>query len=148
MTPAERLYNAAYKEIGHNLAPGNEMLGCAISMSAVYNRAFPEKTPLRLVNTTQWYNYMTSHPEEFQQIDRPEPMCVFVYPTDMRLGESPIKHGHIFVCGKKLAPDESYYTMSNNSDRGCWDTHWTVQEAENYYSGYGKIERYCFKILG
>ena len=147
LEPTERLYQSAFKSIGQNLAPGNEMLGCAISMCAVYNRAFPEKEPLRFVNTTQWYDYMKAHPELFKPLLWPEPKCIRVNPTEHIPAGSPLKHGHIFVVGKKLADDKTYYTMSNNSQRGVWDTQWTNGEADDYYVRHGKIPSYYFRVL-
>ena len=147
LEPTERLYQSAFKSIGQNLAPGNEMLGCAISMCAVYNRAFPEKEPLRFVNTTQWYNHMKAHPELFKPLLWPEPKCIRVNPTEHIPAGSPLKHGHIGIDGKFPSPDKTNYIMSNDSNLGYWNTQFTRQKWTDYYVRHGKIPEYYFRVL-
>lgn len=142
---AEKFYQKARSLIGFNLAPGNERLGCAISMSAVHNKAFPELPPLRFVNTTQWYDWMMSRPDLWEKLDKPEANCVIVNATDHRPPRSPISNGHLGVTGRKFSPDGSLYIMSNNSIRGRWDTHWTLKEWIDYYEKYGGIETHYFR---
>lgn len=141
MTPSEQLYTTGKAQIGKDLAPGNELLGCAISMSAVHNRAFPELEPLRLVNTTQWYDLMKES-DLWEEVPHPDPTCVIVAPTGQVPKGHKLSHGHIGLIGQYPSRDGSLYVMSNNSYRGVWDTHFTVKSFTDYYDG---IPVYYFK---
>jgi hypothetical protein len=141
MTPSEQLYEKGKSLLGVNLAPGNERLGCAISLSAVYNKAFPDNPPLRFVNTTQWYEFMLAG---WTKLDKPEPNCVIVSVTSQIPPDSPLSNGHIGIVGHNLAPDDSFYIMSNNSFLGYWDTKFTLNKWLNFYVNYGKIPTYFF----
>jgi len=144
-TNGETLYETAKAHIGQDLAPGNELLGCAISMCAVYNRAFPNGEPLRFVNTTQWYDYMKNN-EMWEEISEPEPCCVIVSPTSQIPVGSPLVNGHIGIVGKNDSSDGTLYIMSNDSDLGYWNTQWTVKKWQDYYTKYGLIPTYYFRL--
>jgi hypothetical protein len=140
-----RLYNMAKSLLGKNLAPGMELLGCAISMSATHNKAFPELPLLRFVNTTQWYDWMMSRPDLWEKLEGPEPDAVIVNATDHRPAGSPLSNGHIGIIGRKLSPDGTLYIMSNNGKAKCWDTQFTLKKWIAYYEEYGKIETHYFR---
>jgi hypothetical protein len=83
----------------------------------------------------------------WEEILEPEAGCVVVYPTGAIPPQSPLKNGHIFICGKNNSPDGTKWLMSNNSTTGKWDAHWTLKSAHSYYHGYGKIPRFCFRLI-
>lgn len=141
------LYTIAKRHLGFNLAPGMEVLGCAISMSAVHNRAFPELPPIRFVNTTQWYNWMKEKTDLWKELDTPEPNCVIVSVTGQIPSISPLQNGHIGIIGRNQADDGSLYIMSNNSNEGYWDTQFTLKKWQDYYITYGKIPTYYFRRI-
>lgn len=144
-TPAgEQLYSTAKRLLGENLAPGNERLGCAISMSAIHNKAFPKEPPLRFVNTTQWYEWMKGS-DKWVELAEPEPDCVIVSVTGQIPTGSPLKNGHIGIVGRKPSKDGTNYILSNNSFLGYWDTWFTLDAWRKYYQSYGKIPTYYFK---
>lgn len=143
----DRLYTMAKRHIGFNLAPGMEVLGCAISLCAVHNRAFPELPPLRFVNTTQWYNWMKKETSLWKQLDAPEPDCIIVSVTGHIPSGSPLQNGHIGIVGRKLDDDGTLYVMSNNSNEGYWDTQFTLKKWKDYYQTYGKIPTYYFRRI-
>lgn len=143
-SPSETLYRAAKAHIGQNLAPGMEVLGCAISLSAVYNRAFPARTLLRFVNTTQFYEWLEKNAVKLESA---QPDCVIVSPTSMIPSGGPLKNGHIGVVGRIASDDGSNYIMSNNSIKGVWDVHWTVEKWNDYYGKYGRIPTFYYKLV-
>lgn len=143
---ADKFYQTAKGLLGQNLAPGNELLGCAISMSAIHNIAFPDKKPLRFVNTTQWYNYMRKSPE-WIEAEPFEPNSVVVSVTGQIPKGSPLKNGHIGICGRIQSPDGTNYIMSNNSYGKKWDTHFTAKEWQEFYIQHGQIPTYFFKLI-
>jgi hypothetical protein len=145
MSNSDKLYQTAKSLIGKNLAVGMEVLGCALSMSAVYNKAFPEKPTLRFANTSQWYDFMKSS-KDWVKLDKPEPDCVIVSVTGQIPKGSPLSNGHIGLVGRKASPDGTNYIMSNNSNKGYFDTHFTVKKWENYFQKYGLIPTYYFKL--
>jgi len=149
MENRDKLYNKAKNLIGQNLAPGNEKLGCAISMCAIYNRAFPELPPLRFVNTSQWLDWCLSRQDLWEEIFEIEPKCLLIYSTDeaLKIG-SPLEHGHIHLVGQFYSPDGSLYTISNNSLLGILDTHITVKGAKTYFETYGKLTPRIFRRIG
>ena len=144
MNPNDKLYQTAKGLIGHNLAPGNEKLGCAISLSAIYNKAFNEH--LRFTNTTQWYDYMKSSPL-FYELEKPEEKCIIVSVTSQIPSNSPLSNGHIGQIGKYTSPDGSLYIMSNDSNEGYWNTQFTVKKWNDYFIKYGRVPTYYFKLV-
>lgn len=145
--PSETLYQTAKAQLGKNLAPGNEQLGCAISLSAIYNKAFPKSPPLRFVNTTEWYNFMKNSPD-WQELATPESDCVIVSVTSMIPPASPLKNGHIGIVGRKLNPqDNSLYIMSNDSFLKYWNTSFTLNKWQKFYQTFGKIPTFYFKKI-
>jgi hypothetical protein len=145
-TPSETLYKTAKSLIGQNLAPGNEMLGCAISVSAVYNKAFPANPPVRFASTTEWFDYLRNN-SLWVNVREPEPECIIVSPTGQIPANSPLQHGHIGIIGKLNADDGSLYIMSNNSLEGIWDVNFTVKKWADYYQKYGQIPTYYYKLM-
>ena len=121
-------------------------LGCGYAMTRIYNKAFPSKK-INLTGTNGWWNWMKTSPL-WEEILEPEPDCVVVYPTDAIPPQSPLKNGHIFICGRKNAEDSSYWLMSNSSATGTWEAHWTVKSAYKHYHTYGKIPPFYFRLLG
>lgn len=146
MQQKDRLYNMAKSLIGTNLAPGNEMLGCAISFSAVCNKALGDG--IRFMNTDQCLKWMREHKDLWEEIYSPEPKCAIVSPTGEIPSSSILGHGHIGVVGQYNAPDGTLYVMSNSSLDRCWNTQFTLKKWEDYYQTYGKIPTYYFRRIG
>ena len=143
-TASEVLYGTARGLLGQNLAPGNEQLGCAQSLSYVCNKAFDDN--LNIKATTTFLDYLKKS-DKWEQIYEVEPKCVIVSPTGEIPKGSPLSNGHIGIVGKLNASDQSLYIMSNNSDLHYWDTQWTVKKWNDYYHVYGKIPTYYFRRL-
>jgi len=142
----ERFYKialAAYQR-EEILSPNEINFGCAIALSVIHNRTFDKKVDF--ASTSQWHKYLKES-DEWEEILRPEPTCVIVYPTSSIPPQSNLSNGHILICGKVKSPDGSYWTMSNNSKTGRWDTHFTVKSANDYYHKNGGIPAFYFRKI-
>lgn len=127
------------------VSPENKKLGCGYAMTKVWNTAFPDRK-LNLVGTSDWWEHMKKS-ADWEEILEPEPDCVIVYPTQAIPPQSPLSNGHILLCGHNNAPNGSKWLLSNNSDTGKLDAHWSIKSAQDYYHGYGAIPRFCFRLL-
>jgi len=143
----DKFYKTAlsFYRAGTIMSPGNIFLGCGYAMDKIWNTAFPNDK-VNLGGTGPWWEYMKKS-DKWLEILEPEPDCIIVYPTPAIPSQSKLDNGHIFLCGRNKAPDDSYWTLSNNSTTGKLDAHWTVKSAHDYYHGYGKIPRFCFRLL-
>lgn len=126
--------------------PINEReLGCGFALDYIWNHTFSNK--VNLGGTTAWLNWVTSSPL-WRELSEPKGKCLIISATSQIPVNSPLKHGHIGIMGQYLAPDNSFYIMSNNSDTGKIDVYWTLKKWLVYYTEYGKIPTRYFEYIG
>jgi hypothetical protein len=145
MDQSEKLYTTAKSLLGYNLAKGNEMLGCAQSISAVINEAFPDDR-VHFVGTGEVYDWCKKS-DKWEQVDKPQAGDLIVSPTTMIPSGSPLEHGHVGIVGMIPSADGSVYIMSNNSLEGYFDTHTTLRKWLDYYHIYGQIPTFFFRRI-
>jgi hypothetical protein len=148
MSNQNKLYQTAldlYKQ-GAILSQHNITLGCGYAMTAVWNKAFPDKK-INWTGTSDWWAWLKKS-DLWEEVLEPEAGCVIISPTPAIPPQSPLKNGHIGIVGKNKAPNGGLYVMSNNSNTGKWDAHWDTVRWDDYYHKYGKIKTSYFKLVG
>jgi len=139
---SEHLYLKAKSFLGIDLTPDDavpDFVACVAQFQELYKRTFGRYvgSGASLYNTRALRDALRND-KDFTEIKwedtKPGDVCVFA------TGEGPvIKHGHVFVVGKKD-------WMSNNSNNGKWEAHWTRQQVEGYYMTYARFIPYVFRL--
>ena len=141
-TPQERLLQESRLMIGRDASPQDyipDEVACAVSISNIIN-AVTTKTFPRISGTWtlvfEWFN----KDKRFKKIKVSElqPGDILAYATGTVQGTK--IRGHVFVC------DENGVLMSNNSDGGLWDTHWTLGRARKRWERAG-YKPHCFRLI-
>ncbi len=124
-TKREELYDVAYAALGTDMAPLNDTLGCAEALSHVLMRAgVPLPSPIvSSYALDKWFQ------KNLKEVMDPEPGDIISSPTGTGNGKV---RGHCGIVGK-------HSIMSNNSQSGKWDYHWTLDDWKKYYEVYGAI---------
>lgn len=119
-----QIYMLAFAALGKDLAPGNEALGCAESLSKILIWAGIMKS--KILGTADLDVWLTKN---LQAIGTPLPGDIIMSATGTGNGKI---RGHCGVVGKNTI-------MSNNSATGKWDYQWTLKKWLDYYQTYGGI---------
>lgn len=124
-TNRETLYDTAYASLGVDMAPLNDTLGCAEALSHILIRAGVSlKSPIvSSYALDQWLQ------KNLKEVMDPEAGDIISSPTGTGNGKI---RGHVGIVGKNSI-------MSNNSQTGKWDYHWTMKKWLDYYEKYGGI---------
>lgn len=136
ITNREHLYNVAYSCLDKDMAPTQDILGCAEAWSFVAMKAGVKGLPKRGILGTPELDVWLS--KNFVRVESPLPGDTVMFPTGK--GNGKIK-GHVFIAGK-------HKWMSNNSNTGDWDDHKTAKQALDYYTKYGGISPRYYRWEG
>lgn len=133
----EKIYQTAKNLLGQNIRVSTKELACADSVNFVYNKATGK--PIGGTNSTiRMYNSIRKD-ERFQKSEFPMRGYVIISPTGFGYGT--IEHGHVGIIG------DNNQIMSNNSNTGLWDSHWTIDKWKNYYQKQGGFPVEYYKTL-
>lgn len=126
---SDHLYDVAYSFIGKDASPKElapDVVSCAESLSCVMIAAGVPDLHNPILGTAQLNQWLHDH---FTEVEVPELGDIVMSATGS--GNGRIK-GHCGVMGK-------HTVMSNNSQSGLWDYHWTLDEWKKYYEIRGGI---------
>jgi len=135
--PSEKLYRISKKNLGKDLSPTQNELGCAESINQLHKIAFGDEIGGGSSTYLLWQALKKRN--DFVVCDY-EVGAIIISPTGTsRLGGN-VK-GHAGVCGK-------FQIMSNNSLTGLFDTKYTKISWENYFEKKLKFPIYYFRKIG
>jgi hypothetical protein len=129
-----KLYDMAYDCLGRDLAPHNDMLGCAETVSTLIHMTYGEN--IKIEGTYELSTYLSNSPK-WEKVDIPKPGDIIISPTGTNSNRR-VVHGHTGVVGK-------FQIMSNNSNTGKLDTYWTLPKWRDYFNTYGGFPVYYFR---
>lgn len=112
----EKLYDTAYSFLGRDASPKDlapDDLGCAESVNAVYKAAFGREIGGDL-STLRMYSALLNS-LDFIKVDAPLYGDMIISPTTY----AKVPVGHVGIVGK-------WQIMSNNSNNGKWEAHYTL----------------------
>ncbi len=124
---SEKLYRIAKENLGKDLSPTQNELGCVESLETIHKLAFGDYIggDKALLSTIQLKKALNKR-GDFVRIDKYEVGAIILCVT----GESKNRsNGHVGIMGK-------FQIMSNNSDTGLWDTKYTLASWKKYYQGF------------
>lgn len=123
----EVLYAVAKGCLGVDMAPTQDVVGCAEALSFVLMKAGVKGLPKRgILGTAELDKWLAKH---LQKVKEPMPGDIIMSATGSGNGKV---RGHTGVVGKT-------HVMSNNSATFKWDAHWTLPEWLAYYEKKGGI---------
>src|SRR3990167_3806724 len=143
----DQLYKAAFDFIGKDASPKDyapDDLGCAESISAVIQEAFPDIRFPTLLSTLELYNYLFKS-MSFQRIIEPQKGCIMLAVTGMCSGK--VSNGHVVIIGKNISPDGTLWAMGNSSRTGTWEVNYTVGSFIRYFEGKGGFPILYFRRI-
>src|SRR5687768_13658767 len=111
--PQDKLYDAAYRFIGKDASPRDlapDEYGCAETISAVIQNAFPELRFPTFLSTRELFDYFNRSPS-FRTAGEPNYGFIILSVTGTGTGRVP--NGHVGIIGKRASPDGSPWIMSN-----------------------------------
>lgn len=138
------IYNQAKICLGESLVPiGDDPdLGCAISVSVLWGKIFPNST--QILNTTSTASLLAAfieHTELFMEVTEIEALpgdFIIAATGTSSIVNTPITHGHCGVVAK-------YGVCSNNSLTGLWDENYTLQTWKQRYEVQGGYQTRYFR---
>lgn len=130
-TSRERLYTYAKSCIGKDMAPLNDALGCAESLSHVL-RGHGLNNPI-IAGTAQLDDWLRKH---CTTITEPLPGDIIMSPTGQ--GNGTVR-GHCGIVGKT-------HIMSNNSLTYLWDAHWNLAHWRTHYGVKGGLPVRFYRV--
>lgn len=127
----EKLYKYALSKLGVDMAPTQDTLGCAESLSHILKGS--GLTPLTgiFMGTYQLNEWLSKN---LEKVSDPLPGDIIMSETG-----SGIIRGHCGIVGK-------HKIMSNNSASFLWDDHWTLSKWKDYYGTYGKLPIRFYRV--
>lgn len=131
--PSQLLYDVAYENIGKDISPKYDELGCAESVSYVLREAFGDD--IDEVSTYRMFNWLKNNPNYKGTLDY-KPGLIIISPTGY--GSKDIKNGHVGITGKT-------HIMSNDSYRKVWLPNFTLKSWIDYYRVRGGYPIYLFE---
>lgn len=136
-SPSDVLYDVAYKNLGRDLAPGNEALGCALTVSKLINQAYGDS--ILFSGTYTLWEWLDKN-SKFIRVPKPFRGDIIISPTGLQPSQSRIKHGHVGVVGNTCI-------ISNNSYKGILDTALTVDSWLRFYGETGGFPVYYYRRI-
>lgn len=136
-TPSEKLYETAKENLGKDLSPTQNELGCAETVSTLLNLAFNDK--INFVGTYNLWQWLKTN-EKFVEVPQYEKGAIIICPTGTQSDKSPIRYGHCGVCGIN-------YIMSNNSFTSKLDTSFNYQSWKQFYETKGGFKSYFYRRI-
>lgn len=128
-TKSRKFYRIAKENLGRDISPTQNDLGCVESLETIHKLAFGDyiggKTAL--LSTIKLKEALMER-KDFVRVLNYELGAIVLCVT----GEDAIwsgKRGHTGICGQ-------YQIMSNNSATSLWDTKYTKKSWEEYYKGF------------
>lgn len=131
---SERLYSVANACLGIDASPNDlvpDEVGCAETVSDIINKAFPSDMPV-IVSTSLLYTYLKNSPK-WIQVDQPRRGDVIISPSGY--GNGRLSNGHTGYLGNGVGDQASI--MSNNSNTGLFDIHYTLATWNARYKAIG-----------
>src|SRR3990167_8666429 len=141
----DQLYKAAFDFIGKDASPKDyapDDLGCAESLSAVIQKAFPDIRFPTLLSTRAMYDYLLKS-MSFQRIVEPQKGCIILNVTGM--GNGKVSNGHCGIAGKNTSEDGSVWVMSNRSRTGTWEVSYSINSWKRYFEAKGGMTTLYFR---
>ena len=133
------LYQAALRHLGIDASPRDaapDELGCAETVSTFISTVVPG-FPIVTGTYTLW-KVLEGHPR-FVRIAGPIPGAVMISPTGTQHRLSPIRNGHVAICGM------GGVVMSNSSASGRFEENFTQRSWQEYYGRAG-FPTYYYKL--
>jgi len=129
----EKLYDYAYSKLGLDMAPTQDFLGCAESLSHIMKGS--EVTTLTgiFLSTIELNKWLSKNLEVVT-----EPMFGDIIMSETGAGNGAVR-GHCGIVGK-------HQIMSNNSQTAKWDNHWTLSKWKDYYGKYGGLPVRFYRV--
>jgi Bacteriophage peptidoglycan hydrolase len=132
-TPASaKLYQTAMSFLGKDASPKNlapNEVACAESVNDVVFAAFLENVGGGL-STASMYQALQSN-TKFAEVSSPLKGDIVISPTGT--GNGQLSNGHVGIVG------DNNQIMSNNSENGIWDIHYTVASWRARYVSFGAM---------
>lgn len=132
----QQLYDMAKSLLGQNLCGDQHELGCALTVNAIFKKAFGEEIGGG-ASTADMYKAIIDDNTRFQRVNIPITGSIIISPTGMGNGKIP---GHVGIVA-------NYGILSNDSSTGLLAEEFTLKSWYNYYQEYGGIKTYYFNIL-
>jgi len=129
------LYEIAKVCLGESLCGDQHLLGCALTVNAVFKSAFGKEIGGG-ASTIDMYNVLKSD-SRFIPIEVPSAGDIIISPTGTGNGKIV---GHVGIVGK-------YGIMSNDSKTGTLQEKYTLLTWNNYYKNYGGIPTKFFRVI-
>lgn len=140
----EILYSTALSCLGKDASPNDvvpDEVGCAESVSDILIQAFPKLDIPLIVSTNHLYNYLESS-RSFIRIDQPLRGDIIISPTGYSSKyPAPLPNGHVGIFS------DNNQIMSNNSDTGLFDIHYTLDSWNARYRDIGGYPVIYYRIV-
>ncbi len=139
------LLAAARLNVGRNLAPGNEELGCVISVNKVVGDATGSSLCAGAGTTNAIISLSSTH-SRWMEVPRDSAGAGDIIISVTGQGNGSVAHGHIGVLNG-IATNPKSPIFSNNSYLGIWDTHLSVGAWDEYFLKRGGFAVRFFRAL-
>ena len=140
MTNREKLYTKAASALGtHQTLNDNvpKETGCAQAWSAVAKKAGIARIPSTGISgTASLFAWLSTNPA-FKEVSDPLPGDTIISPTGY--GNDKVR-GHVGIVA-------NHGILSNNSENGLWQEHWTLPKWRDYYGDYGGLPVRFFRWI-
>lgn len=127
-TSPQKLYRIAKDNLGKDVSPTQNEVGCVESLETIHRLAFGDYisgTANPLLSTIELKKALIKR-QDFVRIDNYEVGAIILCVT----GESQARsNGHAGICGK-------FQIMSNNSRNSLWEANYTLASWKKYYEGF------------
>jgi len=127
----EKLYKYAYSKLGVDMAPTQDSLGCAESLSYILKGSGLTNLTGIFIGTYQLNEWLSKN---LEKVTEPLPGDIIMSET----GSGRIR-GHCGIVGK-------HKIMSNNSASFLWDDHWSLAKWKEYYGQYGGLPIRFYRV--
>lgn len=134
----KKLYEVAKSCLGKDMAPTQNIYGCAEALNTVVRKAFGWSVGGGA--STYWLNDALSRNPKFYRLtdnSKAKPGDIIISPSGW--GNGKLSNGHVGIVG------ENGKILSNNSESYLWDDHLTIDWWNKYYKDYGGFPVHIFR---